>query len=123
MANEVELNASLTYADSEFADEVLQVLEAKASVSTKKYVKAKVSVGTSEEAIDLGEVTSLGWSMFINRDATNYLELRSGTGASNDIIKIPAGMFALFHWGSDVTAPYAIAPTAACQMEYFIAST
>ena len=123
MANELTLSASLAYEDSEGADEVLAIAEKIASVSTKKYVKAKQNIGTSEEAIGLGEVTSLGFSIFINRDSTNYLELRSGTGAANDIIRINAGEFAMFRWGSDVTAPFAIANTAACQMEYMILST
>ena len=123
MANELTLAASLSYADAEDADEILAIAEKFANVSTKKYVKFKQAIGTSEEAIGLGEVTSLGWAFFINRDATNYLEIRSGTGASNDIIKLLAGEFAMFRFGSDVTAPFAIANTAACQLEGMIVST
>lgn len=123
MASELTLSGTIEYSDSEGASEILQVLEKVANVSTKKYIKAKQSIGITEEAIGLGELTSLGWSIFINRDSTNYIELRSGTGASNDIIKLLAGEFAVFRWGSDVTAPYAIANTAACQLEYMIVST
>lgn len=60
--------------------------------------------------------------MFINRDSTNFLTLKTGTGGTV-MIKIPPGKFALFHFGSGVTAPYAIADTAACQLEYIICST
>jgi hypothetical protein len=122
LANELTLNASLAYEDAEDADIALAMVNILANVTTKKFIHAKQSIGTTEEAIDLGEVTSLGWSLFINRDSTNYLELRSATGAGNDIIKIPAGKFAMFHWGSDVTAPFAIANTGACQLEYIIVS-
>lgn len=121
MSNEITLNASLAYADDESADLALEIAEALASVTTKKYIKAKQNIGTSEEAIGLGEVTSLGWALFINRDPTNYIELRTGTGATK-FAKLRPGKFAFFEFGSGITAPYAIADTAACQMEYLIIS-
>lgn len=123
MSQELTINASMVYADSENTSESFSIEDFIGNVTTKRYVKAKVSVGTSEEAIPLGEVTTLGWACFRNRDATNYVEIRSATGSANDIIKIPPGGVALFHFGSDVTAPYWIANTAACQCEYFIVNT
>ena len=124
MSQEVKIHFALEYADSNGARALLDLAENFASVTTKKYIRMTQSIGTTEEALDLGELgTSIGWSAFVNRDVTNYLELRSATGASNDIIKIPAGMGCLFHWGSDVTAPFAIANTAACILEFVICST
>jgi hypothetical protein len=123
MADEITLGASLSYLDSEM-DEAIEIsLSALlASVSTKKFTRVKQNVGTSEEAMVLGEVTSLGWLLIVNRDATNFVEWRTATGAGNDAIKIPARRFALFHVGSDVTAPFLIANTAACQVEIFLIS-
>lgn len=121
MANEVNASFSLAYADSELADLLLEMTSMQASVSTKKFVHAKQSIGTSEEAIGLGEVTSLGWAVFINRDATNYIELRVGTGGAK-FAKLRPGKGCLLELGSGVTAPYAISDTAACQLEYLIVS-
>jgi hypothetical protein len=121
MANELTLNAMIAYSDAEDADEVLQVADLAATASTLKYVKAKQAIGITEEAIGLGEVTSLGWGLFINRDSTNFIELRVGTG-STKFAKLKAGEFAFFRFGSGVTAPYAIADTSPCQMEYIIVS-
>ena len=121
MANEITISASLGLEDSESSDELLQLASTLFNITTKVYVKNKQNVGTSEEAIELGTISSLGWAIFINRDATNYVEIRTGTGG-NDIVKIPAGGVALFHFGSDVTAPYIVANTAACQVEYLILS-
>lgn len=88
--------------------------------SGTKYTKHAQTIGTSEEAIDLGEITTPGWIVAINRDKTNYVELRLGTGASLDMIKLPAkNGCALFHAGSDMSAPFAIANTAACRVEFF----
>ncbi len=121
MADEITLNASLAYSDSESADFILEVAALLATASVKKFVHVKQSIGTSEEAIDLGEVTSLGWAIFVNRDTANFIELRVATG-STKFAKLHAGKFALFFFGSGVTAPYAIADTAACQLEYMIIS-
>ena len=119
MSRELTINASAVYEDSEGTNESLSIEDFIGNVSTKKYIKGKVSVGTSEEAIPLGEVASLGWAVFKNLDGTNYVEIRKGTGG-DDIVKLPPGGVALFYFGSDVTAPYWIANTAACQCEFFI---
>ncbi len=123
MANEIRVSGQLVYDDSEGSDEFLQLAETLFTITTKKYQKCKHNIGTSEEAIKLGELTTLGWMLFKNLDSTNYVELRDATGAANDIVKVPPLGFAIFHFGSDVTAPFAIANTAACQCEYLIVST
>lgn len=120
MANEVTISGSLEYADSEGSDELFTLAEVMFSVTDKLFVRHKQAIGTTEEAIDLGGLATLGWAVFKNLSATNYVELRSATGAGNDIIKLPALGFAIFYFGSDVTAPFAIANTASCQLEYLI---
>lgn len=120
MANELTLTGSLSYSDSESADLTLDLSKI-ASVTTKIFVWNKQNIGITEEAINLGEVSSLGWAIFVNRDATNFIELRTGTGATK-FAKLKAGEFCVFRFGSGITAPYAIADTAACQMEYIIIS-
>jgi hypothetical protein len=119
MSNEFTINGSIAYEDSEETDFSIAITDKLANITTKKYVRHKQNIGTTEEALDIGELTIAGgWAFIINRDSTNYVEIRSATGASNDIIKILAGEFALFRWGSDVSAPYAIANTSSCQIEY-----
>jgi hypothetical protein len=123
MANELTVYASVAYEDSEGTEHpAFGVAGDSVSVTTKKFVSGKVSVGTTEEAIPLGEVSSLGYAVFKNLDSTNYVELRMASGASNDHIKIAAGEACCFRFGSDVSAPYLIANTAACQVEYRIYS-
>ena len=125
MASELTLSGTIDYSDSEGSSEILQVLEKVANVSTKKHVKHKMNVGLSEETISLGatgEITSPGWAIFINRDSTNFINLK--VAASGAIFaKLLPGEFAMLRLGSGATAPVAIADTAACQMEYMIVST
>lgn len=119
MAAEITASGSLELDNGTITD-ILSVSGLRFDFSGTKFTHHVQSIGTSEEAIDLGEITTLGWVMLVNRDNTNYVEVRSGAGASNDIIKLPAkGGFAVFHFGSDITAPFAIANTAACLVEIF----
>ena len=119
MSNELTLNASLAYADSADADELLAVVNKLANVSTKLYAKGKQSIGITEEAIDIGSLTAPSWALFINRDATNYIELKVATGGAI-FAKLLAGEPALLRLGSGAQAPFAIANTAACILEYII---
>ncbi len=123
MADEIRVSGSLGYADSEGSDPFLELVETLFDIGAKKYQQCKHNVGLTEEAMKLGELTTLGWCCFKNLDATNYVEIRSATGAANDVILVPALGFAIFHFGSDVTAPFIVANTAACQTEYLILST
>lgn len=124
MANEVTLTApSLAYADSEGADEILALAEKKASVSSKKYIKTKQAIGSSEEAINLGEVTAPGWAFFINRDATNYIELRVATGGAKFAKMLPGEPAGPFRLGSGAQVPFAISDANTPIMEYMIVNT
>ena len=83
------------------------------------FVMGEVSVGTSEEAIPMGEVTTPRTAFFQNLDATNYIDIRKATGG-DVITRLQAGQAALLHMDPGDTAPYAIANTGACLMYYAI---
>ena len=120
MADELTMTVAVKYDDDEGTSyDNFGVPDHTADVATLTPKRKKVSVATSEQAIDLDGVTAAG-ALFvgINRDSTNYVEIRSATGASNDVIKVLAGEPCLFRFGSDVTAPYIVANTAAVQFEY-----
>lgn len=122
MANEIELNASLRYDDSESDPVWLEVVEKLLSVTTKKVTRLKQAVGITEEALQLGDVSALGWCILINRDSTNFINVKTATSGTI-FAKIPAGACAVFMFGSGVTAPFVIADTAACQLDVLLIST
>lgn len=122
MADELTLSASLSYEDTEYADLAIAITEKLATVATKKFIRAKQNIGTSEEALALGEVTSPGWAFFINRDVTNFINLKVATSGAI-FAKLLPGEFAMLRLGSGAQAPYAIADTAACQLEYMLVMT
>lgn len=122
MANELTLSASVAYADNEGADESLSVSDLLATVSAKRYTKLKQNVGTAEEAVVLGEVTAPGWAMFINRDSSNFINLKVATSGAV-FAKLKPGEFALLRLGSGAQTPFAQADTAACQLETILTAT
>lgn len=78
------------------------------------------SIGTSEEPLQLAEVTAGGWIMFRNTDATNFVSVRAASGQT-PLVKMPpgapAGPFVLH---PSATAPTLQADTAACLVEYLV---
>jgi len=89
------------------------------TVTGTRFVWHKQEVGTSEEALELGDISTGGWAIMANRDSTNFVEIRSGTGGTN-LIKIKAGETCCVRLSGDASAPYAIADTAAVELEIFM---
>ena len=117
MAKEIQASGRLVYDDGDSLlafDKGLQKLDS----SGKQYVHTNQNVGTSEEALDIGDLTTLGWAIFFNHDPTNFVEIRPGTGGT-DFLKIKprevAGPLRLATNG-----PWAIADTAGVKLEYLI---
>lgn len=115
MANEITVSANLAFSKNgtrvSFGKTGLQF-----DVSGDDYLHQTQVIGTSEEALALGDVTP-GMILIFNTDTTNYVSVRSGTGAAN-LIKIPAGEFCLFRL--EASAPYLIANTASVRIEYLL---
>ncbi len=90
------------------------------TMSGTLYNEGSILVGTSATAIPLGQVTAPHWAYFLNKDGTNYLTIRNGA-AGADLVKLLPGEPALLPL-LDTAVPYAVAHTAACQLEYLILS-
>lgn len=121
MANELTLTASLAFAKGNVASTSRSASNATVTVSGTAYAAIVQNVGTSEEQLDFGAVATPGYALIKNLDATNYVEIRAGTGVA-DLIKIPAGKSCLFPFAADCTAPYAIANSSACDIEMLLIS-
>ena len=123
MANEFTLTVRGKYDNSgtyvTFPDSAAQQISI--TVAGTRYLANRQSVGTTEEALELGDLSTGGYLIGVNRDATNYMEIRSGTGAT-DLIRLNAGEVCCFRVSGDATAPYVIANTAAVEFEYLLLS-
>lgn len=77
------------------------------------------TVGTTEEALVLGDCGAGGYFIVVNRDASNYVRIRPATGAT-DLVRLRAGEAACFRLDAGATAPFVIADTAPCEIEYVL---
>ena len=118
MANEITLTINLAYAKSGTSTS-MSVADLKIDVTGQRFVHNRQSIGTTATALDLGDIATGGWFIGINRDATNFMEIRSGATAT-DIIRLNAGEPCCFRISADATAPSAIASTSAVDFEYIL---
>lgn len=117
MANEATFSGSLSFSKGGVTSSISRPGQ-QLTVSGTKISDVVQNVGTSEEAINKGDIGTPGLCMIENLDATNYVSVRAATGAA-DLIKIPAGKTA-GPFMLAASAPYIIANTAACDVRIII---
>lgn len=115
MANELTINVNLSLSKGNLRESVAPGALTY-TVSGTKIVRAVQSIGTTDEALGLGEISSLGYLYIRNNDTTNYVEV--GVDGTNYVVKLKAGEVALFR--VDGAAVHAKANTAACSCEYLL---
>lgn len=130
MASELTVAASveISFDNGEIQDS-LSILDADTvrTITTQLYHSTIQSVGTTEEALLLGDVSSRGVCLLINLDSTNYIEVKTGTSGTIFAKLWPRGTsnginFCFLHLGSGAQSPFVIANTAACRMAIFLLS-
>ncbi len=70
------------------------------------------------EALRLGEITTPGFCLFHNTDATNFVEIGYDDTGFKPTVKVLAGEWALFRLTQ--AAPQAKADTASVDLEYYM---
>lgn len=119
MANEITITGILKcYNSTQGIDQEMRRENISVDMTGDSYVRHIQTVGTSEEALELGQdIGTPGYVMIRNLDSTNFVSLRRATGEGN-CIKILAGKFALFQWAA--SAPFAIADTSPVRIEVLL---
>lgn len=97
----------------------LQAIRQQLDMSGTECVHNIQSIGTTEEALALGDLASCGWAIFKNLDTTNFVSLRPGTGDDNFVKILPGEVSGPFRLAT--STPYAIADTSSVRLEYIIA--
>lgn len=117
MSEEITVGAELSWSQSGSL-ETVSLRGIKLDMSGNQFAHVRQTIGTSEETTLLtGDIAAGGYVLCINRDATNYIELRPNTGVA-DMIKLNPGEIALFRLAADAV-PYAIANTSSCDLEFW----
>ncbi len=118
MANEITASGSLSFNKSGRSASISKV-GLQIDMSGLDYVKFTQNVGTAEEALELGDITTLGYCMMVNRSSTYEIRVRSATGVAA-LVSILPGEFAIFRFASTASAPFVMAVTSPAELEVFL---
>ena len=119
MANELTLSIAASFSKSGIRADTsdMGLLGLQFTVTGSDFVKGTQSVGTTAELLGKGEITTPGYLIIKNTDATNYVEVEKATfTTAAGTVKLKAGEVAMFR--SSSTTPYVCANTAACVISY-----
>lgn len=114
MANEITLSFQVLLSNGDLQDNYSASSFA-ADQASARLVRNVQSVGTTEAALGLGDVTTPGWCVFQNLDDTNFVEV-GVTGSM--FLKLKPGEKCICRLTT--TAPFAKADTAAVELFYVI---
>lgn len=117
MANEITLTGGLSFTKNSMTDSISKVVAA--TMTGDHFIHHyMVAPQAGEAVLTVGSVsTNFGLCMIINKDATNFITV-GGTGET--FLRINAGEFAIFRCNA---APYVLADTANCNIEYILLDT
>ena len=116
MANEITISCSLAVSKNNYVD-VLGLASTTFDQANEGGAGRMQNIGTSEETLDEGAVSTEGWLLMINLDSTNYVRWGFATGVYGG--RMEPGEPALFRVNPSSTI-YLIANTAACDVHYML---
>ena len=114
MANEITVSATLRYAKAKAAASLATSFTA--SQTGDKYEAGIQQIGTTEEAVQQGDIGTICYIAVRNMDATNYVEF--GAVTAQYTVKLLPGEGAVVPWKR--SALLAKANTAAVEVEYLL---
>jgi hypothetical protein len=117
MAEELTINGNLRYLKGG-VDELFNFAQV-TDVSGDALSRQLLFIGTAEEEVPMGDVTSPGYVVSFNLDDTNYVQI--GAASDEYCIKLGPGERAFFPLNG--TTLFAKANTAECQVLFLILST
>lgn len=115
MADEITVSVTLEFTKSGVTEK-LSFPGLTYDMSGTDYVLQTQTIGTSEELLLMGDITTPGYLIIKNLDSTNFVELYR-TSAGSGVVKLKAGETACFRLSAQ---PYALADTASCQVQYLL---
>ena len=115
---ELFVDINVKYADDTDGDRTYEVNKGGLEFDAGDlYLDGIQTIGTSVEAITIGDIATPGFVFLKNLDSTGTVTIRNGSGGA-DVVKLAPGDIAFFRLAA--TTPYAIATTNACDLHVVI---
>lgn len=112
MANEITIQAYIKVQNGNLRDEFNVGSKSINQTGVGGPTPGYVTIGTTEETVSFGELSTRGYCIIQNLDATNYIEFGGSTGVY--MCRLKAGEFALLRLNN--TNLFMQANTAACKV-------
>lgn len=124
MADELTLKVTFNYNPSTAGEVTVNPAEFSGTfdVAGSPITSGIQAIGTSEEILNLGDVTTPGYLMIKNLDSTNFLQYNVDATPTQYTGKLLAGEFALLRLGDTASALYLKADTSSCNVQYWLLS-
>jgi hypothetical protein len=122
MANEISISALMSYSDASGSQASLPsaLTPYTVSVGTQDFTRQKQLIGTSDTALNLGSVATLGFVMLQNLDPVNTVNIKTAAGGTIIGSMKPGETWGPCRIGSGVVSPALIALVASCMVDVFI---
>lgn len=118
MANEITVTAKLALSKGAYAASLFANNADTFDITGTKFLHNTQTIGDSEEAIDLGDLTAGGYFCAVNRHATYTINIRRATGEGN-FAELRPGECCLVRLEASM-APFAISSSASADLEYLM---
>lgn len=119
MADEITVNYRISVINGTFRD-TFQPPQQKITQSAIGLASGVAAVGTTEEAVPIGDLSTEGIAVVQNLDATNFITIGSYVAATYyPVIKVKPGEIMHYRFDPTVTH-YWKADTASCNVQYRI---
>jgi hypothetical protein len=119
MADEIQVTTRLTVSNDGYKEERAPS-RLKVTQAARGGAAGVQAIGTTYEAIGIGDVTTEGYTYIRNLDDTNFVQVGVDGGASlTPLIRLNAGEFCVFRIDAAATL-FALADTAACDIDVMI---
>lgn len=115
MANEITLTAIAKLVNGSLTPGTIKVSNLQVDQTNAEVDTFTQNIGTSEEDVTFGNVTTLGWLFMRNLDSTNYVQWGAKDTTMKTAGRLEAGEFALFRVEPGITLRM-VANTAACDV-------
>lgn len=121
MANEIALAASASYEDAFGTTAAIDIPTLSVTLGTKKVLHTIQTVGTSQESLVLGDITTPCLLILVNRDETNFVSVKVATSGAIFAKLDPDNVsWCILPLGSGAQVPFVMADTQECELEIFL---
>lgn len=118
MANEITVTTKLSLSKGSYTTTLFANNGVTFDITGTKFLHNVQSIGSSEEAIDLGDLTAGGFFIAVNRDTAKTINIRRATGEGN-FAELRPGESCLVRLEASM-APFAIATVSSADLEYLM---